>query len=148
MEIILKQDVKNLGNKDEIVKVKNGYGRNFLIPQGFAILANESTKKVLSETLRQRAHKEEKIRTESQNLAAKLATVKVEVGAKVGESGKIFGSVNALQLAEALKKLGHEVDRKNITIDTEAIKHLGTYTAHVKIYKDIKVDVEFEVVAE
>lgn len=148
MEVILKQDVKNLGNKDEIVTVRPGYGRNFLIPQGHAILATDGNRKVLAETIRQRAHKEEKIRTESQAIAEKLAGTKVEIGAKVGESGKIFGSVNAIQLAEAFRKHGIEVERKNISFDEEAIKSLGTYSAHVKIYKDIKVDVSFEVVAE
>jgi len=148
MDIILTQDVTNLGNKDEIVKVKNGYGRNYLIPQGMGILATESSRKVLAETMRQRAHKEEKLRTEAEALVAKLQSAKVDVGAKVGESGKIFGSVNAIQLSEALRKLGHEIDRKNITIDSDSIKQLGTYTANVKIYKDIRVDVEFEVVAE
>lgn len=148
MEIILTQDVNNLGHKDEIVKVKNGYGRNYLIPQGMGQLATESNRKVLAETLRQRAHKEEKIRTEATTLAEKLATTKLEVGAKVGESGKIFGSVNALQIAEALKKLGMDIDRKQISIDSENIKQLGTYSAGVKLYKDIKATVEFEVVAE
>ena len=142
MEVILKQDVKNLGNKDEVVTVRPGYGRNFLIPQGHAILATEGNRKVLAESIRQRAHKE------SQAIAEKLAATKVEIGAKVGESGKIFGSVNAIQLAEAFRKLGIEVERKNISFDEEAIKSLGTYSAHVKIYKDIKVDVSFEVVAE
>jgi large subunit ribosomal protein L9 len=148
MEVILTQDVSNLGNKDEIVKVRNGYGRNFLIPQGMAVLATDSNKKVLAETMRQRAHKEEKIRTEAENMAAKLKEVKLEVGAKVGESGKIFGSVNSIQIADALKKLGHDIDRKNIHLDSESVKQLGTYTAHVKLYKDIRVDVSFEVVAE
>jgi large subunit ribosomal protein L9 len=148
MEIILTQDVKNLGNKDEVVKVKNGYGRNFLLPKGFGILASTSNLKVLAETQRQRAHKEEKIRNEAQSAVEKLTKAKIEIGAKVGETGKIFGSVNAIQLADALKKLGFDVDRKNITLDSEAIKQLGTYAAHIKLYKDIKVDVEFEVVAE
>jgi large subunit ribosomal protein L9 len=148
MEVILKQDVKNLGHRDEIVSVKPGYGRNFLIPQGFAILATEGNKKMLAESIRQRAHKEEKIRTEASNTAAKLAGLKIEVGAKVGESGKIFGSVNAIQVADAIRKHGVEIDRKNISFDSEAIKNLGTYTAHIKLYKDIKADVEFEVVAE
>ncbi|HOY49228.1 MAG TPA: 50S ribosomal protein L9 [Flavobacteriales bacterium] len=148
MEIILTQDVNNLGHKDEIVKVKNGYGRNYLIPQGMGQLATESNRKVLAETLRQRAHKEEKIRTEATTMAEKLANTKLEVGAKVGESGKIFGSVNALQIAEALKKLGMDIDRKQISIDSENIKQLGTYSAGVKLYKDIKATVEFEVVAE
>jgi large subunit ribosomal protein L9 len=148
MEVILKQDVANLGNKDEIVKVKSGYGSNYLIPRGFAIPANESNRKVLQETLRQRAHKEEKIRKDAESMAEKLVKSGIEVGAKVGESGKIYGSVNAIQLAEALRKKGFEVDRKNISLDTESIKTLGTYTAHIKLYKDIKVDVEFDVVAE
>lgn len=148
MDIILTQDVANLGNKDEIVKVRNGYGRNYLIPQGMGKLATDSNRKVLAETMRQRAHKEEKLRTEAEALAGKLKDAKLEVGAKVGESGKIFGSVNAIQLAEALRKLGHEIDRKHITLDSESVKQLGTYTAMVKLYKDIKVEVSFEVVAE
>jgi large subunit ribosomal protein L9 len=148
MEVILKQDVKNLGHKDEVVKVRPGYGRNYLIPQGFAMLATEGNRKMLAESVRQRAHKEEKLRTEASATAEKLTAITVQVGAKVGESGKIFGSVNAIQIAEALRKAGVEVDRKNISLDEEAIKQIGTYTAHVKIYKDIKADVKFEVVAE
>ncbi|MFN5371666.1 MAG: 50S ribosomal protein L9 [Bacteroidia bacterium] len=148
MEVILKQDVKNLGHKDEVVKVRPGYGRNYLIPQGFAMLATEGNRKMLAESVRQRAHKEEKLRTEATATAEKLAAITVQVGAKVGESGKIFGSVNAIQIAEALRKAGVEVERKNITLDEESVKQIGTYTAHVKIYKDIKADVKFEVVAE
>jgi large subunit ribosomal protein L9 len=148
MEVILKQDVKNLGHKDEVVKVRPGYGRNYLIPQGFAMLATEGNRKMLAESVRQRAHKEEKLRTEASATAEKLAAITVQVGAKVGESGKIFGSVNAIQIAEALRKAGVEVERKNITLDEESVKQIGTYTAHVKIYKDIKADVKFEVVAE
>jgi len=148
MEVILKQDVKNLGHKDEIVKVRPGYGRNFLIPQGFAILASEGNRKMLAESVRQRAHKEEKMRNEATATAEKLASVTIQVGAKVGESGKIFGSVNAIQIADALRKSGIEIDRKNISLDEEAIKQIGTYTAHIKVYKDIKADVKFEVVAE
>ncbi len=148
MEVILKQDVKNLGHKDEIVKVRPGYGRNYLIPQGFAMLASEGNRKMLAESVRQRAHKEEKLRNEATATAEKLASVSIQVGAKVGESGKIFGSVNAIQIADALRKAGIEIDRKNISLDEEAIKQIGTYTAHVKVYKDIKADVKFEVVAE
>ena len=148
MEVILKQDVKNLGHKDEVVKVRPGYGRNYLIPQGFAMLATEGNRKMLAESVRQRAHKEEKLRTEASATAEKLAAITVQVGAKVGESGKIFGSVNAIQIAEALRKAGVEVERKNITLDEESVKQIGTYTAHVKIYKDIKADVKFEVVDE
>ncbi len=148
MEVILKQDVKNLGHKDEVVKVRPGYGRNYLIPQGFAMLATEGNRKMLAESVRQRAHKEEKLRTEASATAEKLSALTIQVGAKVGESGKIFGSVNAIQIAEAIRKAGVEIDRKNISFDEEAIKQIGTYTAHVKIYKDIKADVKFEVVAE
>lgn len=148
MEIILKQDVKNLGSKDDIVKVKNGYGRNFLIPNGFAIIANESNKKQLTEIQKQRAFKEQKLKEEAQKIAKKLETLSVKVGAKAGETGKIFGSVNNIQVADALKKLGVDVDRKNITLKKDAIKNLGNYTATVKLHKEVVVEVEFEVVAE
>lgn len=148
MEIILKQDVKNLGSKDDIVKVKNGYGRNFLIPNGFAIIANESNKKQLAEIQKQRAFKEQKLKEEAQKIAKKLETLSVKVGAKAGETGKIFGSVNNIQVADALKKLGIDVDRKNITLKEDAIKNLGNYKATVKLHKDVVVDFEFEVVAE
>jgi large subunit ribosomal protein L9 len=148
MEIILKQDIKNLGLKDEIVKVRDGYGRNFLIPQGMAIVANASNRKVHEETLRQRAHKEEKLINDAKAAAEKLATVKVSVGAKAGESGKIFGSVTAIQLAEGLKKAGFDIDRKNITLNEEHIKSLGTYTAKVRIYKNIEAEFSFDVVEE
>lgn len=148
MEIILKQDVKNLGSKDDIVKVKNGYGRNFLIPNGYAIIANESNKKQLAETQKQRAFKEQKLKEEAQKIAKKFETLSVKVGAKAGETGKIFGSVNNIQVADALKKLGIDVDRKNITLKEDAIKNLGNYTATVKLHKDVVIEVEFEVVAE
>jgi large subunit ribosomal protein L9 len=148
MEIILKQDVKNLGSKDDIVKVKNGYGRNFLIPNGYAIIANESNKKQLAEIQKQRAFKEQKLKEEAQKIAKKFETLSVKVGAKAGETGKIFGSVNNIQVADALKKLGIDVDRKNITLKEDAIKNLGNYTATVKLHKDVVVEVQFEVVAE
>ncbi len=148
MEIILKQDVKNLGSKDDIVKVKNGYGRNFLIPNGFAIIANESNKKQLAEIQKQRAFKEQKLKEEAQKTAKKFESLSVKVGAKAGETGKIFGSVNNIQVADALKKLGIDVDRKNITLKEDAIKNLGNYTATVKLHKEVVVEVEFEVVAE
>jgi large subunit ribosomal protein L9 len=148
MEIILKQDVKNLGSKDDIVKVKNGYGRNYLIPNGMAIIANDSNKKQLTEIQKQRAFKEQKLKEEAHKIAKKFETLSVKVGAKAGESGKIFGSVNNIQVADALKKLGIDVDRKNITLKEDAIKNLGTYTATVKLHKEVVVDVEFEVVAE
>jgi len=148
MEIILKQDVKNLGYKDDVVKVKAGYGRNFLIPKGLADLATDSSKKSLKETVKQRAFKEQKIRAAAESNAAKLKDMVVKVGAKAGESGKIFGSVTTVQLADAIKKLGFEIDRKNISMGEEAIKTLGTYTADVRLHKDIVAPVKFEVVQE
>lgn len=148
MEVILKQDVANLGHKDDIVVVKNGYGANYLIPQGMAIMATPSAKKVHQENLRQRAHKEAKIRQDAEALAAKIAGTTVKVVAKVSETGKVFGSVNNIQVAEALVTLGHDVDRKNITLANDVIKEVGTYEAVVKIYRDIKAEFSVEVVAE
>lgn len=149
MEIILKQEVENLGSKDDIVKVKPGYARNFLIPKGLAIPATESNKKILAENLRQRAHKEAKILEEAKKAAEGIAAVSVKVGAKAGENGKIFGSVNALQLAEAIQKAGFTVDRRQITlIDADNIKTLGKYKARIKLHKEVSVEIEFEVVAE
>ncbi|MBA3898843.1 MAG: 50S ribosomal protein L9 [Bacteroidetes bacterium] len=148
MEIILKKDVDKLGYADDVVNVKPGYARNFLIPQGVAIIANSSNKKILAETRKQRAFKEEKLRSAATASAEKLAGTTVKVGAKAGESGKIFGSVTTVQLADALKKAGFEVDRKNITIKEDPIKTLGTYVANVKLYKDINADVNFEVIEE
>jgi large subunit ribosomal protein L9 len=148
MEVILKQDVKNLGYKDDVVNVKPGYGRNFLIPKSMAALATVSSKKVLAETVKQRAFKEQKIRTAAETTAAKLKDVVVKVGAKVGESGKIFGSVTSVQLADAIKKLGYDVDRKNITIDGDGVKTVGTYTAEVRFHKDVVGALTFEVVQE
>lgn len=146
MEIILKKDVANLGNADDIVTVKSGYALNYLIPQGYAILATESAKKVLAENIRQRAHKEAKFRADAEALAAKLAETPVKVAVKVSESGKIYGSVTTAQIAEALVAAGLEVDKKDITIN-DSIKELGEYEATVKCYKDIKGTVKFEVVA-
>ncbi len=148
MEIILKKDLKGLGYKNDIVKVKNGYGRNFLIPQGIAVLATDSNKKMQAEEIKQSSFKEQKLRTEATAIAEKLADVSVKVGAKAGESGKIFGSVTNIQLADALKKAGYEVDRKNIEMNEEAIKSLGTYTAKVRLFKEISATVTFEVIAE
>lgn len=148
MEIILKKDLKGLGYKNDIVKVKNGYGRNFLIPQGIAVLATDSNKKMQAEEIKQSSFKEQKLRTEATATAEKLAEVNVKVGAKAGESGKIFGSVTNIQLADALKKAGYDVDRKNIEMNEEAIKSLGTYTAKVRLFKEISATVSFEVIAE
>lgn len=148
MEIILKQDVKNLGDKDQIVKVKNGFALNYLIPRGMAQLADASAKKVHAENLRQRAHKEAKLKEQAEKSATSLGAMLVKVGAKAGENGKIFGSVTSLQISDALKKLGFEVDRKNITFDGESVKQLGSYTAKVKLHREVIVEVKFEVVSE
>lgn len=147
MEVILKQDIKKLGEKDDIVTVKPGYGRNYLIPQGFAILATPSAKKVVAENLKQAQFKQEKIKKDAEAIAAKLEGVKLTIGAKSGESGKIFGSVNTIQVADALKKQGFEVDRRRITFETEP-KFIGEYIANLNLHKEVKVQVPFEVVAE
>jgi len=149
MEIILKQDVNNLGHTDDIVKVKPGYAVNFLIPQGYAILATESAKKMHAENLRQRAHKEAKIREEASALAAKLEGKEVKVATKVSTTGKIFGSVNNIQIAEALASEGFEIDRRNITIvNAEKVTEVGTFDVVVKCYKDIKANIKMTVVGE
>jgi len=147
MEIILKKDVANLGHADDIVEVRTGYAVNYLIPQGFAILATASAKKIHAENIRQRAHKEAKFRADAEALAAKLAATPVKVAVKVSESGKIYGSVTTAQIADALAAAGAEVDKKDITFTAEA-KELGTYEAIVKCYKDIKGTVAVEIVAE
>ena len=146
MEIILKKDVANLGHADEIVNVKTGYAVNYLIPQGFAVMATASAKKVHAENLRQRAHKIAKFVGDAEALAAKLAETTVQVAVKVSESGKIYGSVTTAQLAEALAAVGIEVDKKDITV--EAAKELGTYEAVVKCYRDVKGTFKYEIVAE
>ena len=149
MEIILKQDVPHLGHKDDVVVVKNGYATNYLIPQGFAIMATPSAKKVHAENLRQRAHKEAKLRADAEALAAKMEGLQVTVATKVSASGKIFGSVNNIQVAEALAAKGFEMDRRNITIVGEdKLQEVGLYDAVVKCYKDIKATIKVEVVAE
>jgi len=147
MEIILREDIQNLGHKNDIVTVKNGYGRNYLIPQGLAILATPSAKKVHAENLRQRAHKEEKIKNEALEVAKTLEGKSFTIGAKASSTGKIFGSVNTIQIAEALNKDGFAVERKNISMKEDA-KELGTYTATVKLHREVKVDISIEVVAE
>ena len=148
MDVILKEDVTNLGHKNDIVSVKPGYGRNYLIPNGLAILATESARKVHAENMRQRAHKEEKIHNEAINMAAKLEGKKIILGAKTSSTGKIFGSVNNIQIAEALEKEGFAIDRKNITIKEDQVKEVGTYSASIKLHREVKVDIEFEVVPE
>ena len=146
MEIILKKDVANLGHADDIVNVKTGYAVNYLIPQGFAVMATASAKKVHAENLRQRAHKIAKFVGDAEALAAKLAETTVQVAVKVSESGKIYGSVTTAQLAEALAAVGIEVDKKDITV--EAAKELGTYEATVKCFRDVKGTFKYEIVAE
>lgn len=149
MEIILKQDIKGLGFTNDLIKVKNGYATNYLIPKGMAIIANESNKKIREENIKQKAFKEEKIRKEALELAKALENITVNIGAKAGTSGKIFGSINALQIADAIKEQHKlEVDRKKIEIDGESVKNVGTYKAKIELHKDITVDIQFEVVAE
>ncbi len=148
MEVILKTDVANLGHKDDIITVKPGYGRNYLIPKKIAILATESARKELAENLRQRAHKLAKIKQEAEDLAAKMQGVTLSIGAKASSTGKIFGSVNNIQIAEALKAKGFDIDRKIILVKEDTVKELGHYTAVVKLHREVSVDVEFDVVAE
>ncbi len=148
MKVILTDDVENLGFKDEVVTVKPGYGRNFLIPRGMAKLATTSAMKVHDENMRQRASKEAKIIEAAQSTADALDKATIKVGAKVGEKGKIFGSVTSIQLADAIEKLGHKVDRKFIKLRGEAIKSVGTYEADVKLHRDVATVVKFEVVPE
>ncbi len=147
MQVILKEDILNLGYKDEVVTVKDGYGRNYLIPQGKAVIASESAKKVLAENLRQRAHKLEKIKQDAQDLAAKLEGISLTIGAKTSSTGTIFGSVTNIQIAEALEKLGYNVDRKVILIK-EAVKEVGSYKAIAKLHKEVSVEIPFEVISE
>ncbi len=148
MKVILKQDLDKLGQKDDILNVKTGYARNYLIPKGYAIQATDSAVKVHNENLKQRAHKEEKIKNEAEQIAAKLNGVKLSIGAKTSSAGKIFGSVNTIQISEALKEKGFEIDRKNIILGEETIKEVGNYKAVIKLHRDVKVEVEFEVKAE
>ena len=147
MQVILKEDVANLGYKDDIVTVKAGYGRNFLIPTGKAVIASESAKKVLAENLKQRAHKLAKIKQDAEALAAKLEGVSLTIGAKTSSTGTIFGSVTNIQVAEALAKAGFDIDRKVISLK-EAVKEVGSYKALLKLHKEVSVEVPFEVVSE
>ena len=147
MEIILKEDVANLGYKDDIVTVKNGYGRNFLIPQGKAVIASNSAKKVLAENQRQRTHKLAKIKQDAQDIAAKIEGISLIISAKTSSSGTIFGSVSNIQIADNLAKQGFEIDRK-IIILKEPVKEIGVYKAQVRLHKDITVEIPFEVIAD
>lgn len=146
MQVILKEDVANLGYKDDIVNVKPGYGRNYLIPTGKAVIATESAKKVLAENLRQRAHKLEKIKNDASVLAEKLKDVALVISTKVSPTGSIYGSVSNIQIADELAKLGFEIDRKSINV--EDVKAVGNYVAKVKLHKEVSAEIPFEVVAE
>ncbi|WP_372753365.1 50S ribosomal protein L9 [Mariniflexile sp.] len=145
MELILKQDVENLGFKDDVVTVKNGYGRNFLIPQGQAVMATASAKKVLAENLKQRAFKEKKIVDDANKVAEALKALEIKIAAKVGSGDKLFGSVNNIDVAAALEKEGQSIDKKFITVTT--IKRTGKYTAVIRLHRSVTVDLEFEVIA-
>jgi large subunit ribosomal protein L9 len=145
MELILKQDVQNLGFKDDVVNVKNGYGRNYLIPQGFASLATPSAKKVLAENLKQRAHKEAKVVSDAQALADKLKAIEIKITAKAGGE-KLFGSISNIDIAAALEKGGQTIDRKFIT--SGVVKRTGKYTASVRLHRDVVVELPYEIVAE
>lgn len=149
MDIILTQDVKNLGYKNDIVTVKPGYGRNYLIPQGFAILATESARKILAENLRQQAYKLEKIKKDAEGVAAVLEGLTLRIPTKAGETGKIYGSVNNVQIANAIKEAkGIEIDRKQIMLDENTIKEVGKHNVKIGLHKDVMVEIELEVFAE
>lgn len=147
MEIILKEDIANLGYKNDIVTVKSGYGRNYLIPTGKAVIASPAVKKMLAEELKQRAHKLEKIKKDAEALAAQLEGVSLKIATKVSSTGTIFGSVGSIQIAEELEKLGHKIDRKIIFVK-DAVKEVGSYKATVRLHKEVSVEIPFEVVAE
>lgn len=148
MDVILKQDVEHVGEKNDLVTVKSGFGRNYLIPQGLAMLATPSAKKMHAENVKQRAHKEKAIIDEAQSIATKIEASKVKVIAKVGETGKIFGSVTAVQVAEAFNAAGFSVERKNLKIHNEPIKTVGNYKVTVKLHKEVITEAEFEVAGE
>lgn len=148
MEVILKKNVDNLGYTNELVSVKNGYGRNFLIPQGYAILATASAKKAHAEIMKQKSHKDSKVLTEAEELGKKIEATSVKIITKAGEKGKIFGSVNTLQLSEALKAEGIDIDRKSLKIKDEPIREVGTFEASANLHKNVKATFSFEVVGE
>jgi len=147
MEVILKQDVSGIGYKNDIVKVKAGYGNNYLIPNGYALIANESNKRLVKENVRQAAHKASKIKQDAEALAAKVGDLVIEIGTKAGESGKIFGAVTALQIADVLKSKGFDIDRKKVHLK-EVPKQIGTYTVTLDLHKEVKHEIQIKVVAE
>lgn len=146
MEVILKQDIKNLGYTDDVVKVRNGYGLNYLIPNGMAVVANKTNRKIHAEVVKQRAHKLSKIKGDAEKLAASLEGVTLNITAKVGDKGKLFGSVTSQNLVEVLKKMGLDIDKRQITMPEEHIKKTGSYSATVTVHRDIKAKLNFEVV--
>jgi len=149
MEVILKQDIQKLGYINDIINVKSGYARNYLIPKGLAITATETNKKVLAENLKQKSFKEEKVKKEAETLAKALEGITVKIGAKAADTGKIFGSVNNIQIADAIKQqFKYDVDRKKILVNGDSIKELGTYSAEIVLHKQVKVEISFEVFAE
>lgn len=148
MNVILKHDFPNLGHKDDIVAVKDGYARNYLIPQGYAINATSQARKVHEEILRQRAHKEQQLKESALEMAEALKKVSLTIGAKTSTKGKIFGSVNTIQIAEALSEKGFEIERKNISIKDDLIKEVGNYLATVRLHREVMVDIPFEIVSE
>lgn len=148
MELILKKDVANLGFADDVVTVKNGYGRNFLIPQGYAVLATTSAKKVLAENLKQRAHREANIIAEANKAAEALKALEIKIAAKTGAGDKLFGSVSNADVADAFAKSGHEIDKKYISVAGGLVKRLGKYNAKVRLHREVIIEVPFDVVAE
>ncbi|HZH70117.1 MAG TPA: 50S ribosomal protein L9 [Flavobacteriaceae bacterium] len=148
MEVILKKDVENLGFTDDLVTVKNGYARNYLIPQGFAVLATDSAKKMLAETLKQRAFKEQKLVDDAKSVAKKLSGIEVKIAAKVGEGDKLFGSVSIADLAEALENEGVSIEKKYITLPGNILKRTGNYEAAIRLHREVVVNFPFTIVAE
>ncbi len=147
MEVILKEDIKGLGYKNDLVDVKPGYGRNYLIPRGFAVIASEANKKVMAENIKQASHKAEKLKQDAQAIADGIGDMVLEIPAKVGESGRIFGAVTTLQISDALKEKGFEVDRKQISFKSE-VKTVGEYVAELDLHREVKHEVNFKVIAE
>ena len=148
MELILKEDVQNLGFKDDLVNVKNGFGRNYLIPQGLAAMATPSAKKVLAENLKQKAHKEKKIVDEATKMAEAIKQLEIKILAKAGAGDKLFGSITNMNLADSLEKAGHSIDKKYISILGGSIKRTGPYNAQIRLHREVIIDFPFEVVAE
>ncbi len=147
MEVILTQDIEGLGYKNDMISVKSGYGRNYLIPKGFAIVANTSNRKMIEENVRQAAHKAEKLKNDAEGVAEEIGDLVLEIGAKVGESGKIFGAITTLQISDALREKGFEIDRKKINFNSK-VKEVGEYAVTINLHKEVKKEIPFKVVAE